>query len=194
MFVTVEGPEGSGKSTMLRGLAQALQRQGRQVTLTREPGSGDAGAKIRSILLDGGGLESWAEVFLFLADRTQHVATVVRPALSRGHIVLCDRFADSTVVYQGHARGLDVVRLRELNTLATGGLRPDRTLLLDVPAEVGLGRLQDPDRIDREPLEFHQRVRDGFLAEAALEPDRWRTVDATQPPDAVLAACLAALT
>jgi dTMP kinase len=193
VFVTFEGPEGSGKSTALRSVAAALRARGLAVVETREPGAGEFGAAVRRLLLHGGDLARLAEVFLFLADRAQHVTTVVRPALSRGETVLCDRHADSTVVYQGHGRGEDVGRLKEWNRAATGGLVPDLTLLLDLPVEVGLARLTDPDRLDREPIAFHQKVRAGFLAEAALEPGRWRTIDATQPPEVVAAECLAAV-
>lgn len=193
MFVTFEGPEGSGKSTALRSVAAGLRGRGVKVVETREPGAGEFGREVRRLLLDGDDLTPLAEVFLFLADRAQHVAMVVRPALAEGAVVLCDRHADSTVVYQGHARGGDLERLRDWNRAATGGLVPDLTLLLDLPVEVGLARLTDPDRLDREPVEFHQKVRAGFLVEVALEPGRWRTIDATQSPGAVAEQCLAAV-
>lgn len=180
MFVTFEGPEGAGKSTASRAVAVGLREAGRQVLETREPGAGEVGKAIREILLHGGDLEPRAELLLFLADRAQHVAQVVRPALARGEIVLCDRHADSTFVYQGIARGLDPRFVRAGNAFATGGLVPDLTLLFDLPAEVGLARLQNPDRMDALPLEFHQKVRQGFLDLAAAEPGRFRIVDATQ--------------
>jgi dTMP kinase len=189
VFVTLEGPEGAGKSTAARGLALRLEEAGRQVVLTREPGAGELGAQIRAILLHGGEMPPLSELFLFLADRANHVDRVIRPALERGEVVVCDRFADSTVVYQGHARGLDADQLRRLNALATQGLAPNLTLLFDLPVEVGLRRLTSPDRMDAQPVEFHQRVRDGFLKEAAREPERWRTIDASQKPEAVLDAC-----
>ncbi len=190
MFVTLEGPEGAGKSTVQRLVAERLRQQGREVVTTREPGAGEVGAAVREILLHGGGLEPLTELFLFLADRAEHVAKTVRPALAGGAIVICDRHADSTVVYQGYGRGLDVERLRELNALATGGLRPDLTLLLDLDSAIGLARGKAADRLDREPLEFHQRVRDGFLKEAAREPQRWRIIDAGQPVESVVEQCL----
>ena len=186
MFVTLEGPEGAGKSTLARSLAARLEAGGHEVVVTREPGAGPFGGGVRRLLLEGEAMTPWAEVFLFLADRADHVATLVRPALERGAWVVCDRHADSTVVYQGHARGLDIAELRRLNRLATGGLVPDRTLLLDLPAEVGLARVRDANRLDGESIDFHRRVREGFLAEAALEPTRWVVIDASKPATAVL--------
>lgn len=190
MFVTFEGPEGGGKSTALRVAAAQLREAGHRVVETREPGSGDVGKAVRALLLHGGDLEPRAELLLFLADRAQHVSEVVRPALAEGAIVLCDRHADSTLVYQGVARGLDADFVRAGNVFATGGLVPDLTLLFDLPAEVGLARLTNPDRIDAFPLRFHQSVRQGFLALAAAEPDRIRVIDATQAPEAVAISAL----
>jgi len=193
VFVTFEGPEGAGKSTAVSGVADWLRLLGRDVLITREPGSGEIGTSIRKILLEGGDVPPVCELFLFLADRAQHVANVVRPALARGAVVLCDRFADSTVVYQGYGRGLDLERLRDWNRFATGGLVPDITLLLDVDPRVGIGRLGDADRIDSEPIAFHEKIRRGFLDEAAREPGRWRVVDANLDPERVLTACQDAL-
>jgi dTMP kinase len=193
MFVTLEGPEGSGKSTVLALLAERLRAEGRTVVTTREPGAGPVGEAVREILLHGGQIEPLTELFLFLADRAEHVAKTVLPALQRGETVLCDRHADSTVVYQGHARGLDLDRLRDLNSLATGSLVPGLTLLLDLDPALGLRRAKGADRLDKEPLEFHLRVREGFLKEAARDPQRWRIVDAAQPLEAVVAQCLDAV-
>lgn len=185
MFVTFEGPEGAGKSTAIGKVAAELRQLGRRVRLTREPGSGELGPQIRKILLDSASLGNAEELFLFLTDRANHVSTVVRPALDQGDIVLCDRFSDSTVVYQGYGRGIDLEFLRQANALATGGLRPDLTLLFDIDPENGLSRLQSLDRLDREPIEFHRRIREGFLSEASREPERWRIVDASELPEEV---------
>lgn len=183
MFVTLEGPEGSGKTTLMKGLAVRLEALGHQVAATREPGEGPVGAQIREVLLHGEKLEPLTEVFLFLADRANHVESLIRPALAVNKIVLCDRYADSTIVYQGYGRGLNLSILRELNTVATGGLRPDLTLLLDLDPTLGLQRIVSKDRLDAEPLDFHERVRDGFLAEASLEPARWHILNAEMPPE-----------
>ncbi|MBI1756764.1 MAG: dTMP kinase [Fimbriimonas ginsengisoli] len=191
MFVTFEGPEGAGKTTVLKAVARRLEADGQRVVMTREPGEGEIGAKIRDILLSGGDLSPAAELFLFLADRAQHVASVIKPALAAGAFVLCDRYSDSTLVYQGYGRGLDLETLRGLNQLATGGLTPDLTLLLDLDPELGLARLSldKMDRMDRESIEFHRKVRDGFLREAKREPARWRVIDAAVPIAGVILAC-----
>lgn len=187
MFVALEGPEGSGKSTAAAGLANLLQQAGRGVVVTREPGAGELGQRIRSILLDGPDMPPLSELFLFLADRANHMVETIKPAIDSGKVVLCDRHADSTVVYQGHARGLDVAELRRLNALATGGIKPDLVLLFDLPVEVGLARVESKDRLDAEPVSFHEKVRAGFLAEASLDPGRWVVLDASQEPEKVLA-------
>ncbi len=194
MFVTLEGPEGAGKSTLLRSLASALRGLGHSVVETREPGATEAGKAIRRLLLESGDVSARAELLLFLADRALHVEQVIKPALARGDCVLCDRYADSTVVYQGHARGLEVPKLKEWNGFATGGLVPDLTLLLDLEPEVGLARDTKGDRLDRESLEFHRKVRDGFLKEAYSDPKRWVVLDASRAPAEVLAEALAVLT
>lgn len=187
MFVALEGPEGSGKSTAAAGLANLLQQAGRGVVVTREPGAGELGQRIRSILLDGPDMPPLSELFLFLADRANHMVETIKPAIDSGKVVLCDRHADSTVVYQGHARGLDVEELRRLNALATGGIKPDLVLLFDLQVEVGLARVESKDRLDAEPVSFHEKVRAGFLAEASLDPGRWVVLDASQEPEKVLA-------
>lgn len=193
MFVTFEGPDGAGKSTALRAAAETLRGEGHTVVTTRQPGHCSIGADVRRLLLEGASLQPSAEMFLYLADRAQNVAEVIRPSLEHGMVVLCDRYSDSTVVYQGHARGLDIALLRNLNEIATGGLQPDLTLLLDLPPEAGLGRLERFDRLDGEPLGFHQAVREGFLVEARRQPERWQIVDASQNPEAVAAECAAAI-
>ena len=205
MFVTFEGIEGSGKSTALRGLAATLAAQGRGVVQTQEPGGCALGTTLRAVLLDARtqNLSERAELYLFLADRAQHVHEVVRPALAAGRVVLCDRYSDSTFAYQGHGRGLDLAMLRQLDAQATGGLVPDMTLLFDLPVEQGLARArsrnaaegiaQNEGRFEAEKLAFHQRVREGFLALAQAEPQRFRIIDATQQPEDVLGAVLAAV-
>ncbi len=182
-FITFEGPEGAGKSTLIHSLSKRIKIP---FLMTREPGDGPAGPAIRNALLEGGNLSPWAETFLFLADRQQHVEFVIRPALANGEAVFCDRFADSTLVYQGYGRGLPIDKLRELNVLATGGLVPDLTILLDIDPVIGLSRINSKDRLDREPIEFHQRVRQGFLIEAERDRERWRILDATLEPETLL--------
>lgn len=191
-FVTFEGPEGAGKSTLIRALATRYESE-REVVVTREPGAGPFGEAVRRLLLEGEDLEPRAELFLFLADRAEHVSGLVRPALARGALVLCDRHADSTVVYQGYGRGLDRDLLRAWNAFATRGLRPHLTFLLDVPTEVGLARVTDSNRLDAEPVEFHRRIRQGFLDESAREPDRWIVLDGTRPAEEVLRAAVDSL-
>ncbi|MGJ3523794.1 dTMP kinase [Nitratidesulfovibrio sp. D1] len=197
MFITFEGIEGSGKSTALNRVRQTLLDEGHGVLLTREPGGSRLGRTLRSILLDlsNDDIVPEAELFLYLADRAQHVGQVIRPALAEGVTVLSDRYADSTVVYQGYGRGLDPERLRELNDMAVGGLWPDLTLVFDLPPEEGLRRamarnLQEgtsvsEGRFEAEHLAFHDRVREGYLTWAALHPARFRVVDATRTPDEV---------
>ncbi len=188
MFITFEGPEGSGKSTLVSALAARLAKEGVDVLTTREPGSGEVGKSIRDLLLSGGDLDDRCELFLFLADRAQHVATLIRPALEQGQTVLCDRFTDSTVVYQGYGRGLDLPYLRQMNTFATDHLVPQITFLLDIDPAVGLSRITEKDRLDDESLAFHERVRAGFLTEAKFD-SRWRVIDASQSPGQVLDEC-----
>jgi dTMP kinase len=185
LFVTFEGIEGSGKSTHLAHLARHLRGRGNTVVETREPGGTRAGATVRELLLgaDGIPLAPLTELFLYCADRAQHVAEVIRPELAAGRIVLCDRFSDSTIAYQGYGRGLDLPSLRAADAMARDGVAPDLTFLLDCPVEVGLGRARNRsaagDRFERETLAFHERVRAGFHALAAAEPGRFRVLDAT---------------
>jgi dTMP kinase len=188
LFVSFEGGEGSGKTTQLKALLAHLRSAGRDVVETRDPGGTPIGKQIRSLLLDRehAGMAPAAELLLYAASRAQLVHEVIRPALSRGQIVLCDRFADSTVAYQGYGRGLDLDLIARLNALATAGLRPDLTFLLDLDPAVGLQRAtrrvterqERHDRIEGEVLAFHQRVREGYRAIAAAEPDRVIVLDA----------------
>lgn len=188
LFITLEGVSGAGKTTQARRLAEDLRRRGRRVVVTRDPGGTRAGEAIRRLLLEQDEpLCPEAEIALFFADRAQNLAEVVRPALARGDIVVGDRFTDSTLAYQGHARGLGTERILAVDRGVTGGFRPHLTLVLDLPAEVGLRRLERPDRIEREAEQFHERVRAGFLAIAEEEPSRVTVIDAAAPPDAVFA-------
>jgi dTMP kinase len=193
-FITFEGPEGSGKSTQIHGLAAALAEQGHTIWTTREPGGTRAGEMIRPILLgpQTGALSPWSEALLFTAARAQLVEDVIRPRLDRGELVLCDRYSDSTLAYQGYGRGIDLETLRRLQSEATGGLSPDLTLLLDLPVETGLARIprNAKDRLDRETIAFHQRVYAGYREMAAREPHRWRQVDASRDPDEVASGIL----
>lgn len=194
VFLTFEGPEGAGKTTQISRLAEALVARGRDVTRTREPGGDPFGERVRALLLDRDASPTpVAELLLFAAARAQNVKCVVRPALEAGHVVLCDRFTDSTLAYQGYGRGLPMDSLRAVNSVATEGLVPRKTFLLDLPPSVGLAR-QSPDaqdRLDRETLDFHERVRAGFLAVAADEPARFVVLDAESSPDELFAKLLA---
>jgi dTMP kinase len=195
MFVTFEGPEGGGKTTQIRLLAEWLRGQGCDVITTREPGGTRIGNAIREVLLDPQHVEmrSEAEILLFSAARAQLVGEVIRPQLERGGVVLCDRFADSTFAYQGYGRQLDLDTLRLITAFATGGLTPDVTVCLDVPVMEGLrrkagGELAEWNRMEREEQEFHERVRAGYLALAGAASERWLVVDARQPVEQVQAA------
>ena len=193
LFVVFEGGEGAGKSTQVTRLAAVLADAGHEVVVTREPGATPVGAKVRALLLDPAtSLSPRAEALLYAADRAQHVATVVRPALERGAVVISDRYVDSSLAYQGAGRALPVDEIASLSRWATDGLVPDVTLLLDLDPAVGLARATgSPDRIEQESLAFHHAVRAGFLALAGAEPDRYLVVSATQPPDAVHEAVVA---
>jgi dTMP kinase len=184
-FIAFEGGEGVGKSSQVRLLAERLVAAGHQVLTTREPGGTAAGLAIRSIVLEPstGHLSSRAEALLYAADRAHHVATVVRPALDSGAVVITDRYVDSSLAYQGAGRTLDLEQVRQLSDWATEGLVPDLTILLDLDPEIGLARAGDPDRLEAEPLDFHGRVRALFLKLAT--EDRYVVVDASGPVGAV---------
>lgn len=186
-FITFEGIEGCGKTTQLHRLARRL---GPRAVVTREPGGTVIGRAIRDVLLDPANraLSPAAELLLYFADRAQNVAEVIRPALEKGLTVLCDRHVESSLAYQGYGRGLPLEDIRRLATLATGGLRPDLIVLVDVPVAVGLervGRRGAHDRLESERTSFHERVRAGFEALCAEEPQRWLRLDGTQPEEAV---------
>jgi dTMP kinase len=188
LFVTFEGGEGSGKSTQLARLAARLRARGIEPVVTREPGGTPLAEGIRELLLDPARRPgAMSEALLMEAARADLVASLVRPALAAGRVVLCDRYDDSTLAYQGAGRGLDSGLLALLNQAATGGLEPDLTLLYDVPPEVGLARREsaagETNRLDREPADFHLRVRRCFLELAAAAPRRWVVLDATATPD-----------
>jgi dTMP kinase len=206
MFITLEGGEGAGKTTQMVRLAEWLRtRGGGEWTLTREPGGTALGRSIRSLLLDPAnqGMAPETELMLYMADRAEHVHKVIAPALAAGRGVLCDRFFDATIVYQGFARGLPAARLQELHRLVLAGLRPQVTLLLDLAPEVGLARArgalaegrrsQAESRFEQEALEFHRRVREGYLRLAREEPERFRVVDAAQDAEQVQADLRAAV-
>ncbi len=204
MFISFEGIEGSGKSTALEGLCAVLTQKSLAFTRTREPGGSALGKALRALLLDARNkLASEAELFLYLADRAQHVHEVIRPTLDAGGLVLSDRYADSTIVYQGFGRGLDVSTLFHLNETAVSGLWPDITLLFDLAPEEGLMRAQNRNlrmgtaisegRFEAEDLAFHKRIREGYLSWAQRHPERFRIVDAAVPPGEVLAQTMAHL-
>lgn len=190
MFLTFEGPDGSGKTTQVAPLAEFLTQLGYQVLITREPGGTAIGDQIRQVLSDlkNTGMHPRSETLLFLAARAQLVEEVIKPHLEDGYIVLCDRYADSTMAYQGYGHQNDLTQISSLINFATGGLKPDLTLLLDVGAEAGLKRKAEGtewNRLDAYSLEFHQRVRQGYAALAQSEPERWVIVDADQPAEKV---------
>jgi len=191
MFITFEGPEGSGKTTQIKLLTTYLQAVGHDVVDTREPGGTPIGDQIRAVLHDmrNTAMIDEAEVLLYAASRAQHVGQLIRPALAQGKIVVSDRYADSTLAYQGYGRGLDLDALQRITAFATGGLIPNLTLYLDCSVEEGLRRKQrarslgegEWNRLDQEAVEFHRRVHQGYLALIAAEPDRWCVLDAHRP-------------
>jgi len=183
MFVTFEGIDGSGKSTQAELLRARLEADGREVVATREPGGTELGERIRELLLHGGHVSPWAEALLYAASRAQHVDEVIRPALARGAWVVCDRYVDSSVAYQGVGRGLGLERVLDLNLAAVGGLLPERTFLLALHVEDLPARLRgDHDRLERESVDFHGRVAEGYRELAARFPERILVLDATLPP------------
>ena len=195
-FITFEGIEGSGKSTQIRLLFEHLRSRGIDLKMTREPGGTIIGEKIRSILLDPStqGLIPRAELLLYAAARVQHIEDVIQPALDEGKVVLCDRFTDATVAYQGHGRDIPLNVVKVVNSLVAIDLKPNLTILLDLPVDVGLNRARERNladaasatsRFEGEDLPFHQRVRDGYLSLAAADRDRFKIVPADQPTDKV---------
>jgi len=192
-FVTLEGPDGAGKSSQLGPLAERIRELGFECVATREPGSTEIGERVRDVVLQGGMREALTDALLFNAARRQHVQEIIRPALERGAVVVCDRYADSSMAYQGYGGGVPLDDVRAINWMATGGLMPDRTVLFDLPVEAGLerratGAASDFTRFEsteQHDLTFHQRVRDGYLEMAAADPERWRVIDAAQAADAV---------
>ncbi len=182
IFITFEGIEGCGKSTQVERLRSYLVESGREVVVTREPGGCLIGEKVRDILLnpENRGMTALTELLLYEASRAQHVADVIRPALDEGKTVISDRFYDASTAYQGHARGIGADKVEELNLFATAGLRPDLTIVLDLPASEGLRRLgRDLDRIESEALDFHEKVRKGYIEIARSDPARVKVVDSS---------------
>jgi dTMP kinase len=197
-FITFEGGDGSGKTTQLKALEGYLTERGKSCIATREPGGTSLGNLIRQVLLEVGKqpITSPTELFLYLADRAQHIREVIIPAIEQGNVVLCDRHTDSTLAYQGYGRGIDLGLLRSLNDIASQGIKPDLTFLFDCPVEIGLSRTAQrqsqaitgvgrEDRFEREKVEFHERVREGFLELARAEPHRFRIIDAARSVDEI---------
>ena len=190
IFITFEGGEGAGKTTQIAKLAHAFEAAGRGVVVTREPGGSQIANRIRSLLLDAKmeGLVPLAELFLYEASRAQHVHDVIAPALKEGKVVICDRFADSSIVYQGAARGIAAPLVHKLNQIATGGLKPHLTFFLDLDPRIGLARVGARgilDRMEKEALSFHQAVRRGYQALARKEPRRFRVINASNSRDRI---------
>ncbi|PKM81480.1 MAG: dTMP kinase [Firmicutes bacterium HGW-Firmicutes-14] len=196
LFITFEGPDGSGKTTQMKMLGEMLQSTGKDIVYTREPGGTAISEEIRKILLNPSnlGMVDRTEALLYAAARAQHVEETIRPALKEGKIVLCDRFTDSTLAYQGFGRGIDIDFLKQLNNMAVAGITPDVSLILDINPELGIERISEKrvlssgggkDRIELEHINFHRRVRDGFLHIARTEPGRCRIIKADQDRNAV---------
>lgn len=189
IFITFEGTEGAGKSTLMRELANLLAHEGRQVVTTREPGGSKVAEKIRNVILEEE-MDPWTETFLYEAARAEHLRETVEPALERGAIVLCDRFTDSTLAYQGMARGLNWKTLRALNKIATGGLAPKLTVFVDIDPARGLKDAKDPNRFEAEGVAFQTKVRNGFLKIIREEPRRFIKVKARSGTPSEMAATL----
>jgi dTMP kinase len=191
MFITLEGPDGSGKSLQIPQLADFIRSQGFEVLTTREPGGTSIGDQIRQVIMRLGNtdMDPRTEILLFCAARAQIVSEVLRPNLERGVVVISDRYADSTLAYQGYGHGLDLDVLRQILSFATGGLKPDLTLLLDIDADEGLKRRQQGsgewNRLDAYEIAFHKRVRDGYHELVKLDPERWVKIDGSQEPEKV---------
>jgi dTMP kinase len=192
MFISLEGIEGSGKTTQINHISRFLENMGHQCVTTREPGGTKIGEKIRSILLDpeNKSMDPMAELLLYVSDRVQHIKELINPALSEGKTVICDRYFDATLVYQGYARGLDMMMITRLHELVLEGLKPDITFLLDLSPKIGLSRAWaqigngsrsgDETRFEKEALSFHEKIRAGYLELARLKPHRFRLIDASQ--------------
>jgi dTMP kinase len=191
LFITFEGPDGSGKTSQLNLLVPVLQRMGLDAVRTREPGGTDIGDQIRSVIMNmkNKSMHPRSEILLFCASRAQLVEELIRPSLAEGKFILCDRYADSTMAYQGYGHGLDRAALNSLLEFATGGLKPDLTLLFDISAEAGLRRRlsnhEEWNRMDDYALQFHERVRNGYLDMAAADPDRWVVINADRPKEEI---------
>ncbi len=182
IFITFEGTDGCGKTTQIELLKQYYENKGRKVLLTREPGAQGLGVKLREILLNyDGEVSPNCESFLFLADRAQHIDTIIKPALERGEVILCDRHTDSTIAYQGYGRGLDIEQIKMLNSIATSGLKPDLTFVFDIDTETAQKRVgKQKDRMESAGIEFFNRVREGYLEIAKQEPERVKVLDGTK--------------
>ncbi|MBX8994488.1 MULTISPECIES: dTMP kinase [Staphylococcus] len=189
-FITFEGPEGSGKTTVIREITQRLESEGWEVVVTREPGGVKTGEDIRKILLEGEAIDDRSEALLFAASRREHLVNKVLPALREGKVVLCDRYIDSSLAYQGYARGIGVEEVRSINEFAINGLYPDLTLYLDIRASVGIQRINDnqrtQNRLDREKLDFHEKVVEGYRQIIHNEPNRFAVINAEQSIEEVV--------